>query len=211
MSQTNSKAFQDAASVWNQRFTTDSYLFGTEANQWLQSQKHHLAAGQRVLCVADGEGRNSVWLAAQGLHVEAFDVSDVGVSKALALAQQRQVQVSYTVSDCDQFAWPSASYDAVAAIFVQFATPDMRRRLFEHIRQSLKPGGLLLLQGYTPKQIEYKTGGPGIASHLYTEPLLREELSAFELLQVDDYEAELQEGSGHAGMSALIGVVARRL
>lgn len=211
MSTSKPSGFQDAANTWNQRFNSETYLFGTQANQWLQSQQHLLTAGQRALCVADGEGRNSVWLARLGLEVDAFDISEIGVNKARALAQQHQVSVRYSISDCEQFAWPSAAYDVMVAIFVQFATPEMRRRLFGHMRDSLKPGGLLLLQGYTPKQIDYKTGGPGILSHLYTEPLLREELTGFELLQVDDYEADLHEGSGHAGMSALIGVVARRL
>jgi SAM-dependent methyltransferase len=162
-----------------------------------------------VLCVADGEGRNSVWLAAQGLRVDAFDIADVGAAKARRLAAAKGVNVNYTVADCDDFNFENAAYDGVAAIFVQFADPAMRERLFANIKRCLKPGGVLILQGYTPKQLDYKTGGPPQVSHLYTEALLREALADFDILTLREYEAELKEGDRHSGMSALIGVVAR--
>lgn len=165
--------------------------------------------GQRVLCVADGEGRNSVWLARQGLQVDAFDVSEVGVAKARALAASQHVQVNFTVSDCDVFAWPQATCDGVAAIFVQFAHPALRQRLFQRMRGALRPGGILVLQGYTHKQLEYGTGGPGVASHLYTAAMLREAFAAMDIIELSEYEAELDEGAGHRGRSALIGLVAR--
>jgi SAM-dependent methyltransferase len=158
--------------------------------------------GQRVLCVADGEGRNSVWLAGQGLVVDAFDVASVGVAKARRLAAEKGVSVNFAVSDCDTYPWPQHRYDGVAAIFVQFADPAMRQRLFASIRRCLKPGGTLVLQGYTPRQLDYKTGGPPQVSHLYTEALLREAFADFELAELHDYEAELTEGNSHHGRSA---------
>lgn len=203
-------AFTDAAETWNKRFRTDDYIFGTEPNEWLREQAHVWQSGQRVLCVADGEGRNSVWLAAQGLRVDAFDISDVGVAKARRLAAARGMNVNYTVADCDNFNFENAAYDGVAAIFVQFADPAMRERLFASILRCLKPGGVLVLQGYTPKQLDYKTGGPPQVSHLYTEAMLREAFADFEVLTLREYEAELKEGDRHTGMSALIGVVARK-
>jgi len=203
-------AFTDAADTWNRRFEAGGYLFGTEPNAWLHERRGLLQPGQRVLSVADGEGRNSVWLAQQGLSVDAFDISPVGVAKARALAAERGVTVRFAVSDVDGFAWPAAAYDAVAAIFVQFADPALRERLFAHIRASLKPGGLLLLQGYTPKQLEYKTGGPPFLAHLYTVPMLREVFADWDVLELHDYEAVIDEGAGHKGMSALVGMVARR-
>jgi len=163
-----------------------------------------------VLSVADGEGRNSVWLARRGLRVDAFDISEVGVAKARRLAAAQGVEVNFSVADCDGFAWPEAAYDGVAAIFVQFADPALRQRLFGHIRRSLRPGGTLVLQGYTPRQLVYRTGGPPIESHLYTEALLREAFADLDIVELRDYEAELTEGSGHSGHSALIGLVARR-
>ena len=203
-------AFADAAEMWNKRFSDDGYLFGTEPNVWLREHSSQWKAGHRVLCVADGEGRNSVWLAGQGLEVDAFDISEVGVAKAKKLAAERKVSIGLTVSDCDTYPWPKNTYDGVALIFLQFADPDMRARLFTNIRQCLKPGGVLVLQGYTPKQLEYKTGGPPTISHLYTESMMREAFAGWEIVELSEYELELKEGDRHVGRSALIGLVARR-
>ena len=203
-------AFDDAAAMWNQRFAADGWLFGREPNEWLRAQAGVWPAGARVLCVADGEGRNSVWLARQGLQVDAFDIAEVGVRKARALAQEAGVAVNFAVADVDGWAWPQAAYDGVAAIFVQFADPALRARLFARIVDALKPGGTLVLQGYTPKQLEYRTGGPGQVDHLYTEDLLREAFAALEIVTLSAYETEVDEGPGHRGRSALIGLVARK-
>jgi SAM-dependent methyltransferase len=201
-------AFADAAATWNRRYAADGFLFGTEPNAWLREHAGVWAPGQRVLCVADGEGRNSVWLARQGLQVQAFDVAEVAVAKARQFAAAQGVSVDFGVADCDGFAWPEATYDGVAAIFIQFADPALRQRLFERIVHSLKPGGHLVLQGYTPRQLDHKTGGPPILSHLYTEAMLRQAFAALDITVLRDYEAEVHEGSGHHGLSALIGLVA---
>ncbi len=205
-----STGFADAAATWNQRFATDDYIFGTEPNAWLREHAGVWQPGQRVLCVADGEGRNSVWLARQGLQVDAFDVAELGLAKARRLAEAQGVQVNYSLADCDSFDYGQQRYDGVVAIFVQFADPAMRERQFANIRNCLKPGGYLVLQGYTPKQLEYNTGGPGIASHLYTEAMLRSSFADFDIVTLRDYEAELNEGGRHKGMSALMGLVARK-
>ena len=202
--------FTDAAETWNRRFQAPGYLFGTAPNSWLREHTGLWQPGQRVLCVADGEGRNSVWLAAHGLLVDAFDISAIGVAKARKLAADRGVTVNLAVADGDALAWPEAAYDGVAAIFVQFADPAQRGRLFANIKRCLKPGGLLLLQGYTPKQLEYKTGGPPHVAHLYTPAMLREAFAEFEITELREYEDELAEGAAHSGRSALIGMVARR-
>ena len=207
---TTPSVFVDAAATWNRRYAGDEFLFGTEPNAWLREHVGSLPTAGRVLCVADGEGRNSVWLAQQRLVVDAFDVADRAVQKAQALARQAGVQVNHTVADCDGFAWPEAAYDAVAAIFVQFADPALRTRLFQRMVASLKPGGLLILQGYTPRQLDYRTGGPPILSHLYTADLLRTAFAGLTIITLSEYEADVQEGTGHSGRSALIGMVARR-
>lgn len=195
--------------MWDQRFAATEYIFGTEPNLWLRDHAAAWQAGQRVLCVADGEGRNSVWLAKQGLMVDAFDISPVGIAKARTLAASQGVAVTYSVHDCEDFAWPQTTYDGVAMIFLQFADPIARARLFANIRNCLKSGGILILQGYTPKQLEYKTGGPPHLSHMYTESLLRQELTGFDIQIIQEYEADLNEGSKHVGRSALLGLVAR--
>lgn len=203
-------AFQDAAETWNRRYAGDDFLFGTEPNAWLREQAGHLPPGGRLLSVADGEGRNSVWLAQQGFQVDAFDVAGRAVEKAQAFARRQGVAVNYAVADVDGFAWPQAAYDGVVAIFVQFADPDLRARLFAHMVRSLKPGGVLVLQGYTPQQLTYRTGGPPILSHLYTRELLASAFADLSVIELREYEAEVHEGQGHHGHSALIGLVARR-
>jgi SAM-dependent methyltransferase len=203
-------AFSDAAQTWNARFEGEDFHFGTEPNVWLAEHAALWQPGQRVLCVADGEGRNSVFLARRGLAVDAFDISPVGVEKARRLARQAGVEVNFAVSDCDAFPWRREHYDGVAAIFVQFADPPMRERLFAAMKACVKPGGTLVIQGYTPKQLEYRTGGPPFASHLYTPSLLREAFAEFRIEVLREYEAEVSEGKGHRGHSALIGLVARR-
>lgn len=210
MTSTNSTPFTHPAQTWNQRFSKDGYVFGTEPNEWLRRQASGWKAGAKILCVADGEGRNSVWLAKQGHQVEAFDISDVGVAKALRLAQMSQVSVNYTVAGCDDFAWQQNQYDGIVAIFVQFADPELRARLFEKMVLSLRPGGSILLLGYTPKQLEYGTGGPTVLSHLYTPAMLREAFGALDIQVLEEYETELTEGEGHKGRSAVIGIVAMR-
>lgn len=194
---------------WNTRFSAPGYLFGTAPNRFLASKTAWLKKGGSALCVADGEGRNSVWLAAQGLQVTAFDISPVAVEKARRLAAERGVSVRYEVAGVYDWAWPQAAFDVVAAIFVQFADPAMRGFMFERMVRALKPGGLLLLEGYTPKQLEYRTGGPSQIENLYTAPLLREAFRDLEILELREYEDDLEEGERHTGRSALIDLVAR--
>lgn len=202
--------FADAAAAWDRRFAAEGFLFGTEPNAWLRAHAGVWQPGQRVLSVADGEGRNSVWLAQQGLRVQAFDISPVGVAKARDFAVRAGVTVDYALADIDSWPWPHAAFDGIVAIFVQFADPTRRQRLFARMIDALAPGGTLILQGYTPKQLEYGTGGPPHLDHLYTEAMLREAFAALEITELRSYEAELAEGSGHHGRSALVGLVARR-
>lgn len=203
-------AFDDAQSFWDKRFDTSEYIFGTEPNVFLTREQARLRAGSRVLDVACGEGRNAVWLAAQGHRVTGFDISPLAIGKARALADARKVQVNLRVADVRSWEWEPAAYDAVVCIFIQFASPEERARLFEGFRETLVPGGIVLLQGYTPKQLEYRTGGPGEASHLYTPEMLEAALSGFEWLRLEAHEAVLAEGSKHVGRSALIDAVARK-
>jgi SAM-dependent methyltransferase len=194
---------------WNSRFSADGYLFGTRPNAFVESQAQRLEPGMSALCVADGEGRNSVWLARQGLRVTAFDFSPVGIAKARALARDAGVNVDYSQSDIFKWDWSAARYDVLVAIFIQFLTPPQRAQIFARFCDALRPGGLLILQGYRPEQLRYGTGGPPQAENLYTESVLRELLRDWEILHLASHDDVVDEGSGHKGMSALIDVVAR--
>ena len=151
-----------------------------------------------------------MWLAEQGLEVTAFDISPVGVEKARRLAAQRGVSVRYDVASVYDWSWPEAAFDLVAAIFVQFADPPMRSFMFERMARALSQAAWVLLEGYTPKQLEFGTGGPKQVEQLYTEELLRQAFDGFDILELRQYEAELDEGSRHRGPSALIDLVARK-
>ena len=204
-------AFSDSADFWNKRFDTPDYIFGRAPNEYLQTQaKRYLKKGDTVLCVADGEGRNSVWLAKQGMRVDAFDLSEVALSKAVALATEEAAHVQFSLASTEVWDWQSNQYDAVVGIFIQFADPVMRPRLFAQMASTLRPGGLLIIQGYTPKQLEFKTGGPSILEHLYTEDLIHDLISDLEIIDLCVYEKMLSEGPKHTGMSALLGLVARK-
>ena len=196
---------------WNGRFATEEFLFGTHPNAFLAAQGWRLRADMRALCIADGEGRNSVWLAAQRLNVTAFDFSPVGLAKARKLAERTGVRVDYRLSNVNDWDWEAEPYDVMVAIFVQFASPPERQRMFEGIKRALKPGGLLILQGYRPEQIEYATGGPKRRENLYTEALLRESFAELEIVQLTSHDNLVDEGPGHSGMSALVDLVARPL
>ena len=162
------------------------------------------------LAVADGEGRNGVWLAEQGLDVLSVDSSSVALEKARQLAQKRGVSAKCEQVDLTQWSWGENRFDVVAAIFIQFAPPGLREQMFAHIKCCLKPGGLLLLQGYTPRQLHYRTGGPSQAENLYTETLLREAFADMEIIELREHDDIISEGAGHSGMSALIDLVARK-
>jgi SAM-dependent methyltransferase len=205
-----SSGFDSPRETWEARFAGDDYIFGTAPNVFLAAQRPRLVAGGRALCVADGEGRNSVWLAQQGLAVTAFDIAPRGVEKARALAARCGVTVDYRVAGVEDWRWTPASFEVVAAIFVQFAPPPLREAMFAGMLQTLVPGGLLLLQGYTPRQLDYRTGGPPRANHLYTPQMLRQTFAAHQIVELREHDEVLAEGTQHAGMSALIDCVVRR-
>jgi cyclopropane fatty-acyl-phospholipid synthase-like methyltransferase len=195
---------------WNRRFAAAEYVFGTAPNAFLAAHAGLFKPGQRALCVADGEGRNSVWLAEQGLEVTAFDFSPVALDKARRLAAGRGVSVRYELASVEDWRWRAGEFDVVVAIFIQFVVPQARRVLFERMSAALRPRGLLLLEGYTPAQLKYGTGGPKQVDQLYTEELLRQAFGSLEIVELKAYEAELDEGTRHRGMSAVIDLMARK-
>jgi len=195
---------------WDARYDHPKHLFGTAPNVFVTEAVDLIPPNGRVLCVGDGEGRNGVWLAERGYRVTTFDASPVAVRKAVGLAATRGVTIDAVVANARTFAWPDGVFDAVVAVFIQFSLSHERPDLFARIHQSLRPGGRLILVGYTPDQVRHGTGGPRNPDKLYPPDLLRDELGAFDLDRFDVRERILDEGVGHRGRSALVEVVARR-
>ena len=200
----------DPTATWNARYAGADYLFGQAPNAFLAAQAPRLRRGQSALAVADGEGRNGVWLAEQGLDVLSIDAAAAAQDKARRLAEARGVNLRLDLVDLSAWVFPAAAFDVVAAIFIQFAGPDLRARLFAGMKQALLPGGLLLLEGYRPEQLGYGTGGPPLIENLYTEGMLRDAFGDLEILELSAQDAVIEEGTAHRGMSALIDLVARK-
>ena len=195
---------------WEARFKEPGYHFGTAPNAFLKSKAALFKPGQKVLSIADGEGRNGVFLAGLRCDVLAIDFSPSALKKAQALAKDRGVTLRTELADLETWSWPAAAFDAIVGIFFQFLVPASRSRVFGQIKRALKPGGLVLIEGYGLKQLEYKTGGPGVPDQLYTRATLQDAFADFASLEIAEYDAVLSEGDRHVGMSALVDLVGRK-
>jgi cyclopropane fatty-acyl-phospholipid synthase-like methyltransferase len=195
---------------WEARYAAPGYLFGTEPNAFLKSKAHLLRPGQKALSIADGEGRNGVFLAQLGLDVLSIDISPSALAKAHKLANERGVALRTELTDLHGWQWPVEAFDVIVGIFIQFSPPKARQEIFAKIKRALKPGGLLLLEGYRPEQIEYKTGGPSDPERLYTRARLQEAFGDFCSLEIEEHDSVVSEGRHHVGMMALIDLVGRK-
>ncbi len=195
---------------WEGRYSAPEYIFGEAPNYFLAACKPLLPKGGKALAVADGEGRNGVWLAEQGLEVLSVDFSPNGQAKARKLAAARGVSVTLEQADVHTWAYPAGAFDVVAEIFTQFSDPGQRRQKWDGMKRALKSGGLMIIQGYTPKQLEYGTGGPKELDHLYTWEMLAAEFAGWKDVSMFEEELEMHEGPAHSGMSAVINFTARK-
>ncbi|WP_343867632.1 class I SAM-dependent methyltransferase [Caenispirillum bisanense] len=197
------------SAFWDDKFAGRDYVYGTEPNAFLVSQRHRLTPGMEVLAVADGEGRNGVWLAEQGMRVSTVDGSPVAVQKALKLALDRRVTIHAQVADLTDWVWPVAAFDAVAAIFIHFG-PDLRRSMHHAMYGALKPGGLLLMEVFHPDQLGRGSGGPPVREMLYDAAILADDFRGADILHLDEVETDLDEGPLHRGSARVTRLVARR-
>lgn len=207
---------KDQNAIWSARYqgAGEDYLFGSAPNRYLKHRADLLRTGRTALSVADGEGRNSVWLAEQGLEVTALEITEVAVVKARKLAAGRGVTVNFEIGDMLAPAWPPArqqnAFDWVIGIFIQFVGAEERSRQMDALKRATRPGGRILLQGYTPRQHLYRTGGPSEVENLYTPDILKTLFADWEIEELVEYEDDIAEGAGHCGRSALIGMIARK-
>lgn len=196
--------------MWEERFSKDGYLFGTEPVPFLLKHDAFFEAGQSVLSIAEGEGRNGVHLAKKGLDVTGVEFAPSAIAKAEKLAIENSVAPRFIQSDLFDWDWPTETFDITLGLFFQFAGPTERNELWRKMRKATRPGGLIMIHGYTPKQLAFGTGGPPHAENMYTIADFKDVFAGFDVMVCEEYEAEQRSGSAHVGMSALIDFVARK-
>lgn len=195
-------------SFWNERYAAPDYAYGEAPNAFLGEACVHLPEGP-VLCLAEGEGRNAVFLAARGHRVTAIDQSEIGLAKARRLAAKQGVEVETVHADLGDFRIEPESWGGIVAIFAHLPPP-LRRRVHREAVAGLKPGGVFVLEAYAPAQLAYGTGGPKVPELLMALPDLREELTGLEMLLAREVERDVIEGSFHTGRGAVVQIVGRK-
>ena len=204
----------ERAAMWDARYAPAPYAYGEAANAFLVAQAPRLKPGMRALVPGDGEGRNGVWLAQQGLTVDTLDLSAQGVAKARRLAAARGVSINAAQADALAWTWPREAYDVVALIYFHLAADDRR---FVHGRAlaALKPGGLLILEAFRPEQLAAQAagarGGPRDAHLLYSVADLAADFARHDVLELAEASAALEEGALHVGASEIVRAVVRRV
>jgi SAM-dependent methyltransferase len=197
---------------FDERYSEPGYHYGTEPTDFIAAQKDRLQPGQRVLVPGDGEGRHGVWLAEQGLDVRSFDPSPVGVEKAKRLAAERGVELDARVGDFESWDWEPAAYDAVVLTYVH-VDPAVRREAHAGVWRTLRPGGLVIFEGFSPRQFEMRkhgaTGGPKDFDWLFSEDMMREDFPGAEFLLLEDVDEDY-EGRTHSGHCAVLHMIARK-
>jgi SAM-dependent methyltransferase len=195
--------------MWNARYSRPGFVYGTEPNDFLVSEAARIPPG-RVLSLGEGEGRNAVYLAELGYDVLAVDISLVGLQKAWQLAEERGVRIQTVAADLADFELEPRAWEGIISIFCHLPPPN-RRRVHRQVLQGLRPGGVFILEAYTPKQLAYGTGGPPTADLLLSLDDLRPELAGLELLVARETERAVLEGSHHTGRGHVVQVVARAI
>ena len=193
---------------WDARYSEPGWAFGTEPNDFLREQAHHIPPG-RVLCLAEGEGRNAVWLAQQGYAVTAVDASSAGLEKAKRLARERKVRITRVCADLAAYVIEPGAWQGIVSIFAHVPTA-VRQHVHAGVRTGLVPGGVLLLEAYRPQQLGRGTGGPPDDERLLNLERLRPELGTLEWLLARELDRDVLEGRCHTGGASVVQLVARR-
>lgn len=194
---------------WDERFAGEEYRYGTEPNDFLRAQAAAIPAGGPVLSLGEGEGRNAVHLAGLGFAVTALDASPVGLDKTRRLAARRGVTVETLLADLDDYRFAPGHWDGIVNIYCHLP-PALRRRVHARIVAALRPGGVLILEGFTPQQLRFHSGGPRDPAMLWRPEELRKELAGLDFPILREVEREISEGSGHGGRAAVVQMLARK-
>lgn len=197
------------ATHWDDRFSQPGYFYGEEPNDFLRSVADRFRPGSRILSLAEGEGRNAVFLSSLGHHVTAVDASLPGLRKAEALARGRGVAISPVHADLATFEIEPGAWDGIVAIFCHLP-PEIRGDVHRRAVAGLRPGGIFVLEAYTPAQLAHGTGGPQVEELLMRLADLRSELEELDLEIAREVERDVYEGEGHTGRSAVVQVLGVR-
>lgn len=199
---------QELKQFWNQRFGAAEYVYGKEPNAFFKSVIDNMTPG-RIFIPGAGEGRDAVYAAAKGWDVYCADTSDAGRDKAMKLAAEKKVGIRYEIMDINDAVYPDAYFDAVASVF--FHLPEKTRlRFYQGARKWLKPGGLFMMEAFTPKQLQYRSGGPKDADMLVDTEQLTKELVGFDTILLKESEVLLDEGTHHQGMGSVLDFTGRK-
>jgi SAM-dependent methyltransferase len=196
------------AAFWNNRYAAPHFVYGETPNAFVAEMASQIPAGP-VLCLAEGEGRNAVHLATLGHRVTAVDQSEAGLAKARRLAAARGVEIETVVSDLEHFEIKPRAWAGIVSVFAHLPPP-LRRRIHAQVVTGLRPGGVFVLEAYTPAQLAFDTGGPKNPELLMNETSLRAELAGLEFLVAREIQREVIEGSGHTGRAAVVQMLAQR-
>jgi SAM-dependent methyltransferase len=189
--------------MWDERYSEAELAYGTRPNAYLEKQASRLKPGCKVLVPADGYGRNGHWLAKQGFAVHTVDLSPVGVERSRKAARAAGLSLTIEQADLSTWNWPVGEFDAVAAIFLHLP-PELRSKIHASMLRALKPGGILILEAFTPEQLQFTSGGPKDAQLLYTADLLRKDFAATKILELEETKVHMEEGPKHSGRSAVV-------
>lgn len=195
---------------WNDRYESEEYGYGTAPNDFLKQviEKRKIFSGS-ALCLADGEGRNGVFLATCGCDVTSVDFSSVGLEKALKLAERHQVSIETTCANLSQYCLGADRWDLIVSIFAHFPETT-RRHVHDQIARALKPGGIVILEAYRPENVGRGVGGPPTPETAFTRDMLTDDFTGLEFIEINEVERDISEGIYHNGRSAVIQIVARR-
>lgn len=195
-------------SFWNERYRAAEYVYGVQPNAFFKDCLSGISPG-RILLPADGEGRNAVYAAQHGWEVRSFDYSEEAVKKTQALSESKGVHVNCSVEDIATFQWPHQAFDVVGLCFVHMPEP-MRLFLHQQVMQALRPGGFLILEAFTPRQLLFQSGGPRDVQLLFTLDMLRHDFKELNLLLAEETDTILAEGPFHSGPAAVVHLFAQK-
>jgi SAM-dependent methyltransferase len=200
----------DPAAMWDERYSQTEPVYGHQPSAFLRAQLHRLSSGCSVLVPGDGYGRNGLWLAKRGCRVHTVDLSPVGVARARNSARAAGLSLTIDQADLSTWGWPESQFDAVVSVFLHLF-PNVRPAIHARMLRALVPGGLCILEAFTPAQLQFSSGGPKHTELLYSAEILRRDFTTAEILALEEVTVSLDEGPMHRGLAAVVHGVFQRM